>query len=144
MSLPVSEGSMGVAVGPSVGCAQFDFFAAPDGRWCGGVGVGGIGERVGREGGAGAGWYCGPPFPVGCDGGREFRLVCVKDNLTGDLSKDQGGLGGLRNVLAQVGNEPWGSRVPWPPPRWRSTDRNLVEEVNIGTAIHIGSSTPLA
>ena len=55
-SLSGLVGSLGVAVGQSVGNARFEFFAAPNGRWCGSVGSGGLGEHVVRKGGAGAGW----------------------------------------------------------------------------------------
>ena len=54
MSLSELEGSLGVVAGTSIGRALFDFFSITDGHWCGNVGGGGIGERVGREGGAGA------------------------------------------------------------------------------------------
>ena len=61
--------SLGVAAGPSVGRARFDFFAAPDGFWHHAIWGGGIGERVGRGGGVGAGQWSGPYCTIGWDGG---------------------------------------------------------------------------
>ena len=58
----------------------------------------------------------------------------MKDDLTGDLEKDRGGLGGLHDVLAHVRREPWGSRGPRPPPGWRSTERALVVIIVRGAA----------
>ena len=77
---------------------------------CVGVRGGGVGERLGRMGGAGASRYSGTPFPIGEDVGREFWDVLVKDDLVGDLAKDRGGLSGLRNVSVHLGCETWGSR----------------------------------
>ena len=54
-SLSVLTGCMGVAVGPPVGRACFDFFDAPNCCGCGRVEGGSISEPVGREGGAGDG-----------------------------------------------------------------------------------------
>ena len=49
----------------------------------------------------------------------------MKDNLAGDLAKDQGGLGGLRDVSVHFGREPWGNRGTRPPPVWRSAEREI-------------------
>ena len=57
----------------------------------------------------------------------------MKDDLVGHLSEDRGGLGSLRDVLVHFGNETWGIRVPWPPPRWRSASKALLTEVVRGT-----------
>ena len=54
-SLSVLKGCLGVAVGPPVGCACFDFFANPDCCWCGGIGGGSLSDIVGREDGSGTG-----------------------------------------------------------------------------------------
>ena len=64
----------------------------------------------------------------------------MKDDLMGDLEKDQGGLSGLRNVSVHLGSETWGSRGLWPPPRWRGASRDLVETFFQRAAIHIVSA----
>ena len=60
--------------------------------------------------------------------------VCVKYDLVGNLSKDQGGLGGLRDVSVHIGHEHWGSRGPQTPPSWRSDTRGLVKTVVQGAS----------
>ena len=69
MSLSGLEVSLGVAEGPSIGIARFDFFATQDGCWTGAVGGGGIVERMGRMGGAGAGQWISPYCTVVWDRG---------------------------------------------------------------------------
>ena len=54
-SLSGSAGSLGVEVGPSVGCARFKFFTDTNICWCGGVRGGSLGENVGRKGSTGYG-----------------------------------------------------------------------------------------
>ena len=51
----------------------------------------------------------------------------MKNDLEGDIEKDQGSLGGLRDVFTHVGRDL--SKGPRNPPGWRSVDMALVASV---------------
>ena len=50
-------------------------------------------------------------------------------DLVEDIEKYQDSLRGLCDFSVQVGCDPWGSRAPRPPPKWRSEIRDLVVTV---------------
>ena len=58
----------------------------------------------------------------------------MKDDLVRNLEKYWNGLRSLFDALVHVDCGPWGSRVPRPPPRWRSSSRVLIEAVVRGAA----------
>ena len=76
----------------------------------------------------------GHPILVSVYMGSELWVVCFKNDLLGDLTKDQGGLSGLHGFVHVV-HDPWFSRGPRPPPSWRSEIRSLVLTFFLGTAI---------
>ena len=59
-----------------------------------------------RGGGAKAGQWRGPYCTVSWNKGWEQWIVWVKDDMTGNLEEDQGGLSGTRNIFDHVGNDP--------------------------------------
>ena len=61
-----------------------------------------------------------------------------------DLAKDQGGFGGLHNVLVHVGRDPWGSRAPLTSTRLRSASKDLVATVIQGKDSRAVPEDPLA
>ena len=52
----------------------------------------------------------------------------MKYDPTGDLEKDQGGIGGLRGVFDHAVSEPWDIRVPQTTPGRRDVEGSLVEK----------------
>ena len=141
--LSESAGILGIAVRLSIGRARFEFILLLTMA----VGVVVLGETVlvstwsVRAVPAQAGKAA---RLVSDDGVYELRLVWVKYGLGVGLEKNWGGLGGLRDVLLQIGCAPCGSFPPPPPPRWRSASTEFVTTVVQGEAIRVGLSVPLA
>ena len=86
-------------------CVVWIVFIAPDGRWHGTIGGGGLGECVVCKSGAGAGRWSSTYRNVGWNGEWECHIVWMKFDLEDDLTEDQGSLGGPHNSLAHDGHD---------------------------------------